>query len=79
MDAAARAASVAPDTAMPQSAFFKCRRIIDTVAGHADDVAVFLQHVDDVKLVFGEDLREAIRVFNGLGLLRGRILLEVAQ
>jgi hypothetical protein len=79
MDAAARAASVAPETAMPQSAFFKSRRIVDAVAGHADDMAMFLQHLNDVKLVFREDLRKAIRVFNGLGLLRGRILLEVAQ
>jgi hypothetical protein len=42
-------------------------------------MAVFLQHINNVKLVLGEDLRKAIRAFNGLGLLRGRILFEVAQ
>ena len=41
-------------------------------------MAVFLQHVNNVKLVFGKDLRKAIGAFNSLGLLRGRILLKVA-
>ena len=53
--------------------------VVDTIASHANDMAVFLQHVNNVKLMFGKDLRKAIRAFNSLGLLRGRILLQVAQ
>jgi len=45
MDAAALAASVAPDTAMPQSAFFNAGASLTPSPVHADDMAVFLQHV----------------------------------
>ncbi len=45
---------------MPQSAFFSAGRVVHAVAGHADDVAALLQHLDDVVLVLGEDLREAV-------------------
>ncbi len=37
------------------------RRVVDPVAGHADDVAGALQRLDDLELVLGEDAGEAIR------------------
>ena len=36
------------------------RGVVHAVAGHADDVAALLQDIDDVELVFGEDLGEAV-------------------
>ncbi len=38
--------------------------IIDTVAGHSNDVAAILQCVDDIELVFGKDLGKTIAVFH---------------
>mmetsp|Transcript_14065 Transcript_14065/g.37026 ORF Transcript_14065/g.37026 Transcript_14065/m.37026 type:complete len:843 (-) Transcript_14065:512-3040(-) len=46
-------------------------RVVDAVAGHADDLALALQHRDDLVLVLGHDLREAVRledeILDGLG------------
>ena len=41
--------------------------VVHPVAGHADDVAALLQDVDDVELVFGKYLGEAVGLFDGLG------------
>jgi hypothetical protein len=60
MAAAARAASVAPETATAIG-LLQCRGVVHPVAGHADDVAALLQDIDNVEFVFGEDLREAVR------------------
>lgn len=38
--------------------------VIDAVAGHADDVATALEDGDDLVLVLGEDLCEAVRVLH---------------
>ena len=43
--------------------------VIHPVAGHADDVAALLQDIDDVELVFGEDLGETVGLLDGLGQL----------
>ena len=56
---------------MPQSAFFKRGGVVDAIAGHADDVTAFLQDVDDVELVLGEDLGEAIGLLDRLRQLVG--------
>ncbi len=40
---------------------FQRRRIVDAVAGHADDVAGALEDLDDLELVLGEDAGEAVR------------------
>jgi len=44
---------------MPQSPLER-GSVIDAIPGHADDVAALLQDVDDVELVFGEHLGEAV-------------------
>ena len=49
------------------------RRIVHAVAGHADDVAVLLEHFDDVILVLRENLGEAVRLFDGLVQLAGLV------
>ena len=41
--------------------------VVHAVAGHADDVAALLQDVDDVELVLGEHLGEAVGLLDGLG------------
>ena len=43
------------------------RGIVHAVAGHADDVAVLLQDLDDVEFVLGEHLGEAVGMLDGLG------------
>ena len=53
--------------------------VVHAVACHADDVAVLLQHVDDMKLMFGEHLSEAVRILDGLGHRRGFLGLGVAE
>ena len=55
------------------------RGVVHAVAGHADDVAALLQIIDDVELVFGEDLGEAVGVLDGLGYRRRLLLLFVTQ
>ena len=45
---------------------FQRGSVVHAVAGHADDVAALLQHVDDVELVLGEYLGEAVGLFDGL-------------
>ena len=40
------------------------RRVIDSVPGHGDDLAIGLQSVDDAKLLFGHDPREYRRRAN---------------
>ena len=47
--------------------------IIHSVAGHADDVAALLQDINNVELVFGKNLGEAVGIFDGLG-IRSRFL-----
>ena len=64
IDAAARAASVAPETAIPQSAFFRAGASLTPSPGHADDVTALLQRLDDEVLVLGKNLCETIRLFN---------------
>ena len=59
--------------------FLQCGRVIDSVAGHADDVAALLQILNNVILVFREHLREAVGLFNGVDHRAGSIRLEVAQ
>ena len=49
---------------MPALAFLSAGRV-DAVAGHAHDVLAFLQ-VDDEELALGKDLRESVRVLDGL-------------
>ena len=67
MAAAARAASVALETAMPQSAFFSAGASPSLfVAGHTDNVIVFLQNIHDVKFMFGKHLGETVRFLDGL-------------
>jgi hypothetical protein len=39
---------------------FQRRRVVDPVAGHADDVAGTLKDLDDPELVLGENAREAV-------------------
>ena len=46
---------------------FEGGSVVNAVAGHADDVAVFLQYFYDGILVFGEDLGEAIGLIDFLG------------
>jgi hypothetical protein len=76
--AAARAASVAPETAIPQSALER-RGVVHAVAGHADDVAGLLQHIDDVELVLREDLGEAVRLLDRRRKGRGLMTLGIAE
>ena len=79
IEAAARAASVAPDTAMPQSAFFSAGASFTPSPGHADDVTALLQDIHDVELVFREDLRETVGLLDGLGGRAGLLVLGVTQ
>ena len=53
--------------------------VVHTVAGHADDVAALLKNIDNVEFVLGEDLGEAVGLFDGLRHLRRLLLLGVAQ
>jgi len=76
MAAAARAASVASETAMPQSAFFKAGASFTPSAGHAHNMAAFLQNVYDMKLMLGKDLGKTIGFLNRLGRCRRLFLLE---
>ncbi len=46
--------------------FLQCGRVVHTIAGHADDVIVFLQDIDDVKFVFREHLGKTIGLLDGL-------------
>ena len=55
------------------------RGVIDAVPGHADDVAALLQNVDDVEFVLRKHLRESIGMLDGLGKLRGLLMLGVAK
>ena len=71
MDAAARAASVAPETAMPQSAFFSAGASFTPSPVMPTMWPALLQDVDDVELVLGEDLGEAVGLLDGLGRRRG--------
>ena len=65
MTAAARAASVAPGDGDAAVGLLQRGGVVDAVAGHADDVAALLEDVDDVELVLGEDLGEAVGVLDG--------------
>ena len=40
-------------------------RVVHAVAGHANDVVPSLQHLDDVELVLGKDLRESVGLLDG--------------
>ena len=40
--------------------------IVDPIARHTHDVTALLQHIHDMKLVFGQDLGEAVGVFDEL-------------
>ena len=55
------------------------RGVVHPIAGHAHDMATFLQDIYDVELVLGEYLGEAVRFLDGLGQLRGLVLLGVAK
>ena len=65
--AALRAASVAPLTAMPQSACLQGGRIVDAVAGHRDDMAALLQALDDLVFVLREHPAEAVGALDRVG------------
>src|SRR4029450_3597392 len=65
--AAARAASVAPETAIPTSACLRAGASFDTVAGHSHDVAVLLQNFYDGIFMFRENLSETIGLIDLLG------------
>ena len=79
MEAAARAASVAPETAMPQSAFFSAGASFTPSPVMPTMWPRCLQHIDDVELVLGEDLREAVCFLNRFGGLRRLLFFAVAQ
>ena len=53
--------------------------VVDAVAGHPDDVPLFLEDVDDVELVLGEDLGEAVGVLDRRGHRFGLVTLCVAE
>ncbi len=55
------------------------RRIVDPVAGHADDVTALLQVRHDVVLVFREHLRETISALDGFDYCGGGLLLQVPE
>jgi len=59
------AASVAPATAIPTSAFLR-GGVVHAVAGHADDMPPGLEEGDDPVLVLGEDLGEPGRSLDDL-------------
>ena len=44
--------------------FLQRGRVVDTVAGHANHVTSFLQNFHNVKLVFGENLSETVRLLD---------------
>ena len=69
MSAAARAASVAPETAMPQSAFFSAGASFTPSPVMPTMWPSLLQDLDDVELVLREHLREAVGLLD-----RGRDL-----
>ena len=50
--------------------FLERGRVVDAVACHGRQVAALLEHLDDLVLMFWEDLREAIRFFDEI-VLRG--------
>jgi len=79
MSAAARAASVAPETAMPQSAFFNAGASFTPSARHADDVAALLQDVYNVELMFGNTWAKPSAFLDGLGHRRRLLMLYVAR
>ena len=54
-------------------------RVVDAVAGHADDVVMLLHDIDDVEFVLREHLREAVGVLDLLGGLRRFLLLGIAE
>ena len=56
----ARAASVAPLTAMPETACLSAGAVIDAVAGHRDDVADRLKRFDDLIFVLREHSAETV-------------------
>ena len=51
----------------PTVGLLERRGVVDSVTGHADDVATLLEHVHDVVLVLGEHLGVAVSVLDGLG------------
>ena len=53
--------------------------VVDTIAGHAHDVAAALKNIDNVVLVFRKYLRESIGLFDGFLGLGRLLLLRVAQ
>ena len=70
MSAAARAASVAPETAMPASAFFRAGASFTPSPVMPTMWPRVCSTSHDVVLVLGKHLREAVRALDGLG--RGR-------
>ena len=55
------------------------RGVVHPVAGHAHDVTVLLQHVDNVEFVLREDLGETIGVLDGFGYRRGFLGLGITK
>ena len=56
--------------------FLQRRRVVHAVAGHADDVAMLLQHVDDVEFVLRKHLGKTVGVLDRLGDRRVSSVLE---
>ena len=79
MSAAARAASVAPGHGDAAVGLFQRGGVVDPVAGHPDDVAALLQHVDDVVFVLGEDLGETVGGLDRLAHRRRFALLDIPE
>ena len=77
--AAARAVSVAPETAMPQSAFFSAGASFTPSPVMPTMWPRCCSDVHNVELVFRKDLRETIRLFDGFCHLRRLVMLDIAQ
>ena len=66
MEAAARAASV-PRRRQIRNRPLQCRGVVHAITRHADDVAVFLKHIDDVEFMFRENLGETVGILDRPG------------
>ena len=55
------------------------RGVVDPVAHHAHDVAALLQHIDDVILMLGVDLGEAVDPLDRVVQFRGLVMLGLVE